>query len=639
MSQTAITLAFEQWKAQQAADGGDVVLDEFVFANVPGLDASADVDRAEQLPDESLIVYRQSVTRTGRVNDNAVVYSVVMGAEVGDFDFNWIGLTNKTTGTLAMIVHAPMQQKIKTAEGQQGNVLTRSFLMEYNGAQAETSINTPAETWQIDFTARMGGMDERQRLENMDIYGAAAFFGDGWLVSKKGAQYSVEPGIGYVRGLRASLAASKNITVTTKPVKVWVDVCWKGLLTSTWDVESTITVAESLVDYDDNGTPHFVFALASIDADGVVTDLRPKGTTDSQQGNNDFLRKDGNLSDIASASDARASLELGTAAIHDVTTSKNDVTPGRVMLTGSSLSLRTVKANNTNAEVANTNDLPSNSVSFVYSGAANSPGITGSLLDFTGLNGGYSTQIVGSYSNGKAIRFRTYNGDVKAWNAWYDIYHTGNKPTASDVGALSLSGGTLTGQISLPITGRGSFASQNTVGAPVYQSINTAGASEYWPIVKQHYVQGNLTWSAGMLVKDGRFCLHYIDSAGGAQTFNFYQNGQFVPGSYANFDARYQLKGTYAKPNTYGISGSVMWWKCGDTGVIRMTGTTANVSNSGRVTFPFAFPSKCYSVVANRNNSTGNAAAMQPYSISTTGWYLRIAGGGTETITWIAEGR
>ncbi len=80
------------------------------------------------------------------------------------FTFNWVGLINKASGTLAMIVHAPEQQKLKTKEGQQGNVLTRSFLMEFNGAQAETNIDTPAETWQIDFTARMAGMDERQRL-------------------------------------------------------------------------------------------------------------------------------------------------------------------------------------------------------------------------------------------------------------------------------------------------------------------------------------------------------------------------------------------------------------------------------------------------------------------------------------------
>ncbi|MEH4387597.1 phage tail protein [Enterobacter cloacae] len=290
MSQTAITLAFEQWKASQAVTGEPVLLDEFVFANVPGLDASKPIDRSEKLPPAAQIVHRQAVSRKGVVNENAVVHSVVLGAEVGDFSFNWIGLINKASNTLAMIVHAPLQQKLKTKDGQQGNVLTRSFLMEYNGAQAETGINTPAETWQIDFTARMAAMDERQRLENIDLYGAAAFLGNGYLVAKSGSQYLVTAGAGYVRGLRAQLAANQNITVTTKPVKVWLDVSWTGALTSAWGVASKITVAANLADYVQNGVQHYVFAVASIDANGNITDLRPKGTL-NEQAASDALRK------------------------------------------------------------------------------------------------------------------------------------------------------------------------------------------------------------------------------------------------------------------------------------------------------------------------------------------------------------
>ncbi|EBI2069962.1 phage tail protein [Salmonella enterica] len=290
MSQTTITLAFEQWKAQQGTTGEPVLLDEFVFANVPALDPDQPVDRNETLPPAEQIVHRQAVSRKGVVNDNAVVHSVVLGADVGDFSFNWIGLINKASGTLAMIVHAPLQQKLKTAEGQQGNVLTRSFLMEYNGAQAETGINTPAETWQIDFTARMAGMDERQRLENIDIFGAAAFFGDGYLVGKSGNQFYVTKGTGYVAGLRTTLAENLNITVTTKPVKVWLDVCWTGTLTSVWGVQSRITVADNLADYVQNGVQHYVFAVAGIDENGNITDLRPKGTLNEQQAS-DALRK------------------------------------------------------------------------------------------------------------------------------------------------------------------------------------------------------------------------------------------------------------------------------------------------------------------------------------------------------------
>ncbi|HAS1841201.1 TPA: phage tail protein, partial [Salmonella enterica subsp. enterica] len=155
---------------------------------------------------------------------------------------------------------------------------------------AETGINTPAESWQIDFTARMAGMDERQRLENIDIFGAAAFFGDGYLVGKSGNQFYVTKGTGYVAGLRTTLAENLNITVTTRPVKVWLDVCWTGTLTSVWGVQSRITVADNLADYVQNGVQHYVFAVAGIDENGNITDLRPKGTLNEQQAS-DALRK------------------------------------------------------------------------------------------------------------------------------------------------------------------------------------------------------------------------------------------------------------------------------------------------------------------------------------------------------------
>lgn len=290
MSQTVITSAFEQLKAQQAVTGEAVVLDGFIFANVPNLDISSPIDPNEAVPPDAQIVHRADVALTGVVNDNAVVYSVTLGTAVGDFDFNWVGLVNKTSNVVAMIVHAPVQSKVANAAGVQGNVLTRSFLMEYDGAKKQTNITTPAQTWQIDFTARLDGIDERQRLENADIYGAAAFFGDGYLVGKTGNQFFVTKGTGYVAGLRTSLVANQNITVTTKPVQVWLDVCWTGSLTSVWNAQSKITVVESLADYVQNGVQHYVFAVASIDVNGNITDLRPKGTLNEQVAS-DALKK------------------------------------------------------------------------------------------------------------------------------------------------------------------------------------------------------------------------------------------------------------------------------------------------------------------------------------------------------------
>ncbi|EGI7504559.1 phage tail protein [Salmonella enterica subsp. enterica serovar Schwarzengrund] len=344
MSQTTITLAFEQWKAQQGATGEPVLLDEFVFANVPGLDPDQPVDRNETLPPAEQIVHRQAVSRKGVVNDNAVVHSVVLGADVGDFSFNWIGLINKASGTLAMIVHAPLQQKLKTAEGQQGNVLTRSFLMEYNGAQAETGINTPAETWQIDFTARMAGMDERQRLENIDIFGAAAFFGDGYLVGKSGNQFYVTKGTGYVAGLRTTLAENLNITVTTRPVKVWLDVCWTGTLTSVWGVQSRITVADNLADYVQNGVQHYVFAVAGIDENGNITDLRPKGTLNEQQASDALRKHEQSRNHPDATTSAKGFTQLSSAT--DSTSEEQAATPKAVKIAMDNAAARLAKDRN-----------------------------------------------------------------------------------------------------------------------------------------------------------------------------------------------------------------------------------------------------------------------------------------------------
>ena len=317
MSQTTITRVFEQWKAQQAVDGLPVVLDEFIFANVPGLDTTSAIDRDETIPAEKYIVHRQNVSMTGRVNENAVVYSVTIGASVGDFEFNWIGLVNKASNTLAMIVHAPVQQKIKNAAGQQGNVLTRSFLMEYNGAATEAEISTPAETWQIDFTARLSGIDERQRIENADVYGDGAFFGDGFLVIRNGGEYSITPGVGYVAGLRVILNDATRLAVTSKPVRIWVVAGWRGTVAGVWDVDVGIKIAADMAEYTENGRRYFVFAVASIGANGVITDLRPRGTLNEQAASDALIRHEKSRNHPAASLTEKGFVSLSNATDSD----------------------------------------------------------------------------------------------------------------------------------------------------------------------------------------------------------------------------------------------------------------------------------------------------------------------------------
>lgn len=280
---SVITTDFERWKAQEAALGNPVALNEFVFANVPGLDPSKDISRDEKLPPAGQIVHRQAVNKAGLASENAVAYSVTLGTDVGDFVFNWIGLINKESGTLAMITHAPEQRKIKTVDGVQGNVLTRSFLLEFNGAAKETQITTSAETWQIDFTARLAGMDEIQRLANRDIYGMAAFFGDGFLVTKAAEQYRVTPGTAYIEGLRGTLEEITTFN-NLRDTKIYAEFTFQGNLVSKWQTFVKVTTAKTLAHYQDAaGFQHYVAVIAEIDKNGNITDKRVKGTATDRE--------------------------------------------------------------------------------------------------------------------------------------------------------------------------------------------------------------------------------------------------------------------------------------------------------------------------------------------------------------------
>ncbi len=70
----------------------------------------------------------------------------------------------------------------------------------------------------------------------------------------------------------------------------------------------------------------------------------------------------------------------------------------------------------------------------------------GHILHFEWDNaGGYSSQIfIGNQSNPK-MQIRGMSSGT--WGDWHTVYSTNNKPTSVDVGALALSGGTMTGSI------------------------------------------------------------------------------------------------------------------------------------------------------------------------------------------------
>lgn len=85
--------------------------------------------------------------------------------------------------------------------------------------------------------------------------------------------------------------------------------------------------------------------------------------------------------------------------------------------------------NGTPGQDANSSDVGMG-IYFCYGNRAqNSNNITGTLLSFRNEN--YGMQIIGDYSKGTNISYRTRNGDNSSWNSWYNFITSANISTQS----------------------------------------------------------------------------------------------------------------------------------------------------------------------------------------------------------------
>lgn len=270
----SITLAGESLIAQKIGAQQTLSVARFVLANVPGLDPNAAVDRTASKPMPAQIVGTYDVTQSGYVNPNQVVYSLMLGSDVGDFDFNWIGLETSESVLLAM-AYLPVQQKRRNIPPLQlGNNVTRNFLVVFDGAQALTGIKIDASTWQHDFTVRLTGIDERERLSNRDVFGRACFHSSAFALEKAGDAYRLKPGIAYVEGIRLERKSVQAVAVPSIPNTVWLDVSLQRELS---DVVGTYQVVfgAGKQDYTDSaGVRHYVVPLADLPTTSAINDRR-----------------------------------------------------------------------------------------------------------------------------------------------------------------------------------------------------------------------------------------------------------------------------------------------------------------------------------------------------------------------------
>ncbi|MCP3941386.1 MAG: hypothetical protein GY710_07875 [Desulfobacteraceae bacterium] len=134
-----------------------LVIDRMILAMIPGLDSTGAVDRDQQMPAPAYIVHTQEIEpdHKGYVDPDQVVYSIILGSDLPNFSFNWIGTVEKDTDTIITVTTTPETHKRKTdlSTNTTGNCITRNVMLQFRDAQNLTGINITAQTWQFDYQA------------------------------------------------------------------------------------------------------------------------------------------------------------------------------------------------------------------------------------------------------------------------------------------------------------------------------------------------------------------------------------------------------------------------------------------------------------------------------------------------------
>ncbi|MDW1615048.1 phage tail protein [Vibrio sp. Vb2853] len=739
MAQSIITAAFEAYKAQQEALEQPVALDEFVLAMVPDQEHNEPIDANESLPAETQIVHVADVTQTGYVNPNAVAYSITLDTRVGDFEFNWIGLRNKASGTLAAISHIPTIQKIQSIAGvQNGNAVTRSILMSYQDAKNLTGITVDASSWQIDFTARLFGIDENERLVNLDVFGHGAFLGDGFKVTKSGQTYSVMQGRGYVGGLRCHLNVDTPLTGVVGGVSIYLDASWQGHVTSQWSTVFAFKVSDdALTDYvGADGYQHYVTKLAEVDAAGNITDCRylegfaqyyQQSVLDEMLGKkvdqSDFESHKHNASDITAGTLAKERLPdattgaKGAVTLTDSTSSSSSVlaatakavkaaydeakskwsyvvastsvygatklssainsssqalaaTPKAVKeaydlaaskLTQSTADGRYLKktakavdsdkldgkhanefASSQGRVVNDYNMFKSPGMYGVNGTGENAPANNGFGCLIVSANIDTGLQIAGGHNNGH-LAFRGWSASGDSWEPWRTIYHSGFKPTKSDVGLSN-------------VNNWGATSATNSSSATTYAT--AAGVKSAYDLASICFrSRGDLSddyknWANVPL--SGTYCVSYgsskstvamfkrIGTSTGTIGIELLYSGQMY--AYSNTDskrwAKYTIYTSANKPTAEDV-GAMTKWKLLKSGTCSIAAKNSAVGvyqetiDTGVVVTSRQFDPQRYKVVL--SNSGNTITASNPSTCWWSAWAQvlpKTVWSGTSTVTF-----
>lgn len=237
------------------------------------------------------------------------------------------------------------------------------------------------------------------------------------------------------------------------------------------------------------------------------------------------------------------------------------------------------------------------------------------------------TQIYRIYNRSRTYIRTLYSG---VWTPWMKQYDEDNKPTASDVGALPSTGGTLNGNLTVKNTiqiGSVGSAVLNVGDNDSGLRSSKDGQVDLWSNSKNvGYWNGTTLYFSGQIVPNNftNFDARYYTRTDSDARFQ--PKGNYTPAGQAytraESDSRYNLKNTATK------SANAMTHKDASTGVMEvvMSNITVGPNTNVSVNFSTAFPSVCVGVVITYDGSghgSNDDSSIACVSYSRTGCVLR----------------
>jgi len=149
-----MTNAGKSYITTRALQNTGLDVKELVLANIPNLNESAERNPNEKMPSNLQVVHRRDIDAKGYVDANTVAWAVILEQDIGDFDYNWIGLVTQD-GTLLAIDYLPLQRKRQGVN----NVHNRSFVLKFAAAAALARITIPAQSWMFDYSPQIDALN------------------------------------------------------------------------------------------------------------------------------------------------------------------------------------------------------------------------------------------------------------------------------------------------------------------------------------------------------------------------------------------------------------------------------------------------------------------------------------------------